>query len=203
MGGATRQLNVRNSTLHAPVGATDDMEHIEKLTRELERVLPSCRIRTEAGGDEPGSPTWVDVFAEGRSWVIEWRPRLGFGLTSVDEEEDEVMGVGADEVYPTAKAVVDRIVELIQTGQRTTLDLPRHALLSELRRRRRMSQAELARALGVSQANISQMERRGDLTISSLRTLIEALGGKLVVTAQFGDEGVQLSQFDADPELVR
>ncbi|MBI4261223.1 MAG: XRE family transcriptional regulator [Actinobacteria bacterium] len=47
----------------------------------------------------------------------------------------------------------------------------------------------LAGALGVSQANVSRVEREGDVYLSTLRNYVSALGGKLELRAVFPDEG--------------
>jgi DNA-binding transcriptional regulator YiaG len=57
--------------------------------------------------------------------------------------------------------------------------------LRELRAARAMSQVELARRLGVKQAEISKMERRTDMYLSTLREYVEGLGGSLSVIADF------------------
>jgi DNA-binding XRE family transcriptional regulator len=60
--------------------------------------------------------------------------------------------------------------------------------LSELRHERGMTQVALAEALGKSQGNVSELERRDDLFVSSLREYVEALGGRLELAAVFDDE---------------
>ncbi len=60
--------------------------------------------------------------------------------------------------------------------------------LAELRRRRGVTQVQLADRLGISQGNVSQLERRSELYISTLRDYIEALGGRLELVAVFPDE---------------
>ncbi len=51
--------------------------------------------------------------------------------------------------------------------------------LSNLREELKISQAEIAKNLGVSQAAISKREKLGkDLKISSLKEYVEAMGGK-------------------------
>lgn len=60
--------------------------------------------------------------------------------------------------------------------------------VSELRKLRAMTQHELAEALGVEQPGVSQIERMGDLQLSTVRAHVEALGGRVEVTAVFGDE---------------
>ena len=66
--------------------------------------------------------------------------------------------------------------------------------LAELRKARRLTQVEVASAMGVGQPRVSQIER-GDLDTAELPTLrkyIEALGGRLRVVADFGDETLTL-----------
>lgn len=57
--------------------------------------------------------------------------------------------------------------------------------MRELRKARNITQAELARTLGIKQEQISRIEKRTDLHISTLRRSVEAMGGKLVLTATF------------------
>lgn len=59
--------------------------------------------------------------------------------------------------------------------------------LAEVRRARRMTQQQLARALEVSQAQVSRIEHQTDLYLSTLKSYIEALGGELVLAARFED----------------
>jgi DNA-binding XRE family transcriptional regulator len=59
--------------------------------------------------------------------------------------------------------------------------------LRELRKARAMTQVRLAKSLGVAQKQISEIEKRTDLHISTLRRSIEAMGGKLSLVAQFPD----------------
>ncbi len=56
--------------------------------------------------------------------------------------------------------------------------------LSEVRGLVKMTQKELATNIDVSQAAISKMEKQSDLNISTLRKLIEGVGGKLDVTVR-------------------
>jgi DNA-binding XRE family transcriptional regulator len=59
--------------------------------------------------------------------------------------------------------------------------------LQELRRARAMTQVRMAKSLGVAQKQISEIEKRTDMHISTLRRSIEALGGKLSLVAEFPD----------------
>lgn len=60
--------------------------------------------------------------------------------------------------------------------------------LSAIRSSRQVTQVQLAARLGKSQGNISEMERRTDVYLSSLREYVEALGGELEVNAVFAGE---------------
>lgn len=57
--------------------------------------------------------------------------------------------------------------------------------LARIRTERRVTQVELAGRLDRSQGNISELERRSDVYLSSLREYVEALGGELEVNAVF------------------
>lgn len=59
--------------------------------------------------------------------------------------------------------------------------------LNELRKARNLTQEDLARRLGTRQANVSKLERRTDVRVSTLRDLVEAMGGELRITAHFPD----------------
>jgi hypothetical protein len=51
---------------------------------------------------------------------------------------------------------------------------------------------QLAELLGVSQAEVSKMERRTELYVGTLRKFIEAMNGEMVIAARFAD-GVEVS----------
>lgn len=65
--------------------------------------------------------------------------------------------------------------------------------LAELRKVRERTQVELAEALGVAQPSVSRVEHTEDLQLSTLRSYIEALGGRVEITAVFGDERFPLA----------
>lgn len=67
--------------------------------------------------------------------------------------------------------------------------------LKELRTARQFSQARLAEALKTTQANVSKIEKRTDIYISTLRSYIEGMGGKLEILATFPDATIKIDQF--------
>jgi len=68
-------------------------------------------------------------------------------------------------------------------------------LLSELRKSAGVTQEELASSLGIKQPTLSRMESQSDMQISTLRRVIESLGGELEIIAHLPDGDVRLSQF--------
>ncbi|MBX9770323.1 MAG: helix-turn-helix domain-containing protein [Candidatus Obscuribacterales bacterium] len=69
--------------------------------------------------------------------------------------------------------------------------------LRELRKARQQSQNEIARVLHVKQAEVSKMERRTDVYVSTLRNYVEAMGGRLEITVTFPDRlPVRINQFE-------
>jgi DNA-binding Xre family transcriptional regulator len=60
--------------------------------------------------------------------------------------------------------------------------------LAELRQSRHVTQVQLAEELGISQGNVSRLEARSEVYLSTLRSYVEALGGHLEIAAVFGDE---------------
>ena len=67
--------------------------------------------------------------------------------------------------------------------------------LAELREAMNLTQESLAEALHVKQASISKVERRSDMYISTLRKIIEAMGGELQIIANMPNGTVQIRQF--------
>jgi len=65
--------------------------------------------------------------------------------------------------------------------------------LEELRKARDLSQEEISQALAVGQPAVAKLEKRTDMHISNLRRYIEALGGKLEITARFPDASVVIN----------
>jgi predicted transcriptional regulator len=65
--------------------------------------------------------------------------------------------------------------------------------LKELRQGLKLTQAQVGVAADMTQSELSRLEGREDHLTSTLRRYVEALGGKLEVTAVFGKRRVKLS----------
>jgi len=60
--------------------------------------------------------------------------------------------------------------------------------LAEIREKMKMTQVEMAEALGIKQPTIAGLEKEGrDLKLSSLKRYVEATGGKLCINIELPD----------------
>ncbi len=54
------------------------------------------------------------------------------------------------------------------------------------------TQEDLAEATDMTQSEVSRLERRPDVRLSTLKRVVEALGGEIEIVATFGDKRVRL-----------
>ena len=59
--------------------------------------------------------------------------------------------------------------------------------LRDLRKARKQTQMRIAQQLGINQENVSRIEKRSDLLLSTLSGYVEAMGGKLSLVVEFPD----------------
>jgi transcriptional regulator with XRE-family HTH domain len=83
-----------------------------------------------------------------------------------------------------------------QASAAKTKQMLKEMPLQELRQAHQMSQERMAELLDTKQANVSRIERRTDMYISTLRSYIEAMGGELDIVARFPDGEVHINQFE-------
>jgi DNA-binding XRE family transcriptional regulator len=93
------------------------------------------------------------------------------------------MAILASDVFdklltPEEKAAADKRGEDLIAEYRT---------LQQLRKARDLTQAQLAEHWGKDQASISQLEKRADMLLSTLRSYVEAMGGELNLVVKFKD----------------
>jgi DNA-binding transcriptional regulator YiaG len=67
--------------------------------------------------------------------------------------------------------------------------------LAEIRKARELSQQQLAETLEMPQGNISKLERRADMYVSTLRRYIQAMGGDLDIVARFPEGEIHIDVF--------
>ena len=161
-------------------------KRIENLVRLIEEELPAVDWVVDAPTGPKGD-WFIDVKHGDQHFSVEYRPDLGFGLSSIPSDG---YGEGPDEFLPDEASLVERLTMLAHLSERTKPQRVR--LLQDLRSKRKVTQEDLADRLGVKQPTVSKLERREDVNLSTLRRYVEALGGELRVTAKFSDGAVEL-----------
>lgn len=157
------------------------MNQIERIHEVLARRFPSLAMNLDPPADEKGP--WFLFVHRGENLphiAVEWRPDRGFGVSTPSEYD---FGEGADEIYPNANAATERAVNLITTGGLTAT--PDAVSLAQLRQRQGLTQVELAERMGVKQSNLSLIESRGDVLVSTLAKMASAMGGELSIQVRF------------------
>ncbi len=161
------------------------MTPFSKLHRELEARFPEAVVEMEVT-DRPDGwnllHLWVEDFVVG----LQWTSSGGFGLSSwVARAEDPTdLFDPPDEWYSKGDAAFHRIVSLVVDRKATR---PCIGTLADIRTSRGVSQESLSDQLNVRQGTYSKLERRDDVKVSSLRKVIESMGGRLIIQAVFPD----------------
>ncbi len=95
----------------------------------------------------------------------------------LDESPDAVERLRAQlEGAPQAKLRADRVLDDIDE---------RAATLKMLRNVHDLTQVDIAHATGMSQAEISRIEQRSDILLSTLRKVVESTGGELQLVVRY------------------
>lgn len=89
---------------------------------------------------------------------------------------------------------IDRIRKELPEARRLKVErraatlISKERALAALRQSRKKTQSQMGASLGVGQDSVSRLEARSDVLISTLRTYVEALGGRLTLLAEFPDQ---------------
>ena len=88
--------------------------------------------------------------------------------------------------------LAERLAKLLLTRRMKVEDRAKTLIaeemsLQDLRKARKQTQVRVARKLGINQENVSRIEKRSDLLISTLSGYVQAMGGKLSLVAEFPD----------------
>jgi predicted XRE-type DNA-binding protein len=77
--------------------------------------------------------------------------------------------------------------------------------LAQLRQDLNLSQAEIAKRMGISQPRVSQLESGdvGQMEVDTLSRYVLALGGRLKLVADFEDHDVNVSTSEVDRNAVQ
>jgi DNA-binding XRE family transcriptional regulator len=88
--------------------------------------------------------------------------------------------------------------------QRTAELIAEELRLRELRNLRKLTQARLSKKLKIGQEGVSRIEKRTDLYLSTLRSYVEGVGGKLSLVVEFPDRApVVLAGLGEDTATAR
>ncbi len=82
--------------------------------------------------------------------------------------------------------------------------LTKELSLQELRKARELTQSSIAAELEIAQGDVSKLERRTDMYISTLANYLHAVGAELEIRAVFPDgHAVKITQFAEEPRSVQ
>ncbi len=102
---------------------------------------------------------------------------------------------------------LDKVMKKFTPAQRARVEARAKELIEEeltlrdLRQAQHLTQERMAELLGVEQENVSRLERRADLLLSTLSSYVAAMGGKLRLVAEFPNRKpvtVALSDLNGD-----
>jgi DNA-binding XRE family transcriptional regulator len=167
---------------------------IESLESKLRTRFPEASFEL----DRPKSRTgvwYLDVRRDTHPVIIQWQHGKGFGVSSSSELG---YGEGPDEVYLEEEAAYGRVVSLLLSG--TFTSSPEAVRLRELRKERGISQAELAELLRKQQGEVSKIERRKDVKLSTLRDYVRSVGGTLEILARMPGGVVRAIELDDEQD---
>lgn len=93
------------------------------------------------------------------------------------------MHAGAKTLDEVTKTVSKRVRQVV--ANRVKILAMEEVSLAQLRKAQKLTQQDVAKVLGLSQATISQVEGSQDLYLSTLRKHVKALGGELILEVKF------------------
>ncbi len=106
--------------------------------------------------------------------------------TTVSDDEWERAGTAHErfkallETKPRAKARYDAVLDEINSRQAT---------LRRLREARALTQSTVAELLDMDQSEVSRLERRSDMLLSTLKRFVQATGGEMHIVVSYPDGG--------------
>lgn len=164
------------------------MNNFDRLVAELERLA----VRDSDATLETCAPLRPDGIwevsieaSDGYTVVAEWKNHRGFGLVAA--REFEPFG-GVHEIYLSWQATATRMLALWRARELTNPDGPMP--ISELRKLRGQLQKDVAAQMGITKGGLAQIEAsasEGKVQVDTLGRLVKAMGGRLVISAEFPD----------------
>jgi hypothetical protein len=184
---------------------------ILSLEKKLHSRFPTARLSL----DRPAVPsgTWfLDITLNGHFVIVQWKKDQGFGVSCTSDpgygerdrgygERERGYGERPDEFYVDEEATYGRIVSLLLSKNHTAP--PEAVRLGELRKRRGVSQMELADRLSIQQGAVSKFERRQDMLVSTIRDVVRCMGGDLQIIAKFPNGVEHLLEFGDEVAIAK
>lgn len=161
------------------------MSLVDQLSLKLKAKFPDAEIDVRKS-DDPNGFQFLNLLLGDFEVAVEWKSESGFGISSFSEDSlplDGMFGTPS-EWCKTEDSAFHLVASLVCDHRITRL---RPMKISDIRQERGMSQEEVSSELSIKQATYSKLERRDDVKVSSLRRVVEAMGGKLVIQAVFED----------------
>ena len=101
----------------------------------------------------------------------------------------EVEAIAAPETVLAAEAKAERTLASLRLGQ--------------LRKARGLTQETIADRLEIRQVSVSRLEARDDVRVSTLRSVVEAMGGEMEIRANFADAAYRISFSDEEAVIAQ
>lgn len=85
---------------------------------------------------------------------------------------------------------LDDVIAALPTGEQEAIETryqeikAEYVALQDLRKLMDLTQTDVAKKLNIPQGNLSRLEKRSDILVSTLREYVEAVGGELHITAK-------------------
>ncbi len=163
---------------------------IESLEHSLRGRFPDARFTLDR--PRKASGVWfLNITLNQHPVIVQWQKGKEFGVSSSSER---VFGEGADEVYNDEEAAYGRVVSLLLSRNYTSP--PPAVSLKELRKEIGLSQAEIAEILNRQQGEISKIERRKDVLVSTLADYAKAMNGEMHIVFRMRDGRVRRIQLE-------
>lgn len=161
------------------------MSPVDQLSQDLKTQFPDAEIEIRKS-DDPNGFQFLNLLVGNFEVGVEWKSEHGFGISSFRDDSSSLEGMfdAPSEWYSTEQGAFHRVASLVFDLRSTR---PRPVKIADLRQERGLSQEDVSRQLSVKQATYSKLERREDVKVSSLRRVVEAMGGKLLIQAIFKD----------------
>jgi hypothetical protein len=186
-------------------------EAARRIERELSVTAPAdglMELRPGAPGDsgirivfaeEPAGTALLIAVLEGQDAVREHRNEaVGLSAEVLRRVQEGQAPEATAHAFDDAQSFLDEFfpgsADDVEVGAAALVARNRARTLAEQRTRLGLTQAQVAQRMGVRQERVSAIERAepGATEVRTLAGYVEALGGRLEITADFGDERVVL-----------